>query len=210
MLDLSSHVILVALGSTKITETVKAIKHCQKLALFYDTIYLTDFNINEPKIRHIKTRNIPSIKDYQKFVVNESAEIILSSVSDTFNGHFLCINWDGFIVNPDSWTDEFLNYDYIGAPWPWFNHMVGNGGFCLKSTRFLKAQQQICKQYISQYNEDIELCIVLRKYFKYLQCRYAPADIGYKFSTEVGDIGYSKSFGFHDFKYHPEYRSYVK
>lgn len=209
MLDLSSNVILVALGSTKITETVKAIKHCQKLALFYDTIYLTDSNIDESEIRHIKTRNIPSIKDYQKFIVNESAEIILSSVSDTFNGHFLCINWDGFIVNPDSWTDEFLNYDYIGAPWPWFDHMVGNGGFCLKSTRFLKAQQQICQNYTINHNEDVELCIVLRKYFESKNCKYAPTDIGYKFSTEIGDIDRNKSFGFHDFKYHPYFKTII-
>lgn len=206
MLDLSSNVILVALGSTKITETIKAIKHCQKLVSFYDTIYLTDSTIDDVKIRYIKTRNIPSIQDYQKFVVNESPEIILSSISDSFNGHFLCINWDGFIVNPDAWTNEFLNYDYIGAPWPWFNHMVGNGGFCLKSVLFLKSQQEICKNYTINHNEDVELCIVLRKYFELKRCKYAPTNISYKFSTEVGDMDCNKSFGFHDFKYHPNYK----
>lgn len=209
MLDLSSNVILVALGSTKITETVKAIKHCQKLALFYDTIYLTDYNINEPKIRHIKTRNIPSIKDYQKFVVNESAEIILSSVSDTFNGHFLCINWDGFIVNPDSWTDEFLNYDYIGAPWPWLKYMVGNGGFCLKSIKFLKCQENICKNYKISHNEDIELSFLLRKKFQECGCVYADTNTGLKFSTEYGIYNENNSFGFHDFQYHPQFRQLI-
>lgn len=211
MLDLSDKIILVAFGSTKIKETIKAIKHCQKLARFYDTIYLTDHIINEEHIRHIPVRHIPSIKDYQKFIVNESPDLILASVPQDFEGHFLCINWDGFIVNPESWTNEFLDYDYIGAPWPWFNHdhAVGNGGFCLKSIKFLKNQQNICKNYLAKHNEDVELCIVLRKQFEYNNCKYAPSIIGYKFSTEVGDIKKNQSFGFHDFKYHPEFKHII-
>ena len=210
VLDLSSNVILVAFGSTKVKETTKAIKHCQKLVKFYDTIYLTDSIINEKSIRHIPVRNIPSIKDYQKFIVNESAEIILSSVPQDFSGHFLCINWDGFIVNADAWSEEFLGYDYIGAPWPWFGNIVGNGGFCLKSKKFLEVQQTICLEHNIIHNEDVELCIVLRKQFEYNNCKYATTDIGYKFSTEVGDIEKNRSFGFHDFKYHPYFIKAVK
>ena len=30
---------------------------------------------------------------------------------------------DGHIVNPHLWTNEFLKYDYIGAPWPKFKKM---------------------------------------------------------------------------------------
>jgi hypothetical protein len=209
MLDLSN-IVLVAFGSTKVPETIKAINHCQKLANFHSTIYLTDHKIdNYNNIIHVPIRNIPSIKDYQKFIVKESPNIILSSIPDSFNGHFLCINWDGFIVNPESWTNEFLKYDYIGAPWPWFNHMVGNGGFCLKSIKFLKTQQNICKNYLVKHNEDVELCITLRKQFEYNNCKYASSTIGYNFSTEVGDIEKNKSFGFHDFKYHPNYKQYI-
>ena len=209
MLDLSNNIVLVAFGSTKIQETIKAIQHCQRLVKFYDTIYLTDSIINEENIRHIPTRNIPSIKDYQKFIVNESAKIILSSIPDSFSGHFLCINWDGFIVNVDAWSDEFLEYDYIGAPWPWFGNIVGNGGFCLKSKKFLEVQQQICHNYIINHNEDVELCIVLRNKFQEFGCKYATKELGYKFSTEVGDIIKNKSFGFHDFKYHTYFKNII-
>ncbi len=38
----------------------------------------------------------------------------------------LVIQYDGFILNPDAWRDEFLDYDYIGAPW----------NFCSKMMRF--------------------------------------------------------------------------
>ena len=210
MLNLSTNVTLVALGSTRITETIKAIKHCQSIARFYNTIYLTDSNIDDPKIKHIKIRNIPSIEDYQKFIVNESAEIILSSVSDSFNGHFLCINWDGFIINPESWTDEFLNYDYIGAPWPWFNHMVGNGGFCLKSKKFLEIQRIVGVSYKVINNEDVELSIRLRSIFEKYGCKYADSKIGYQFATEHGGYNNYHSFGFHDFKYNKQFIELIK
>lgn len=208
MLDLSN-IILVAFGSTKTQETIKAIEYCQKLASFYDTIYFTDKHIDHTNIKHIITRNIPSIKDYQKFIVNESPELILTSIPNDFNGHFLCINWDGFIVNPDAWKNEFLEYDYIGAPWPWFNNAVGNGGFCLKSKKFLETQQRICQNFSVINNEDVELCLRLKEQFEYYGCKYATSHIGYRFSTEVGDIEKNQSFGFHDFKYNPQYIKHI-
>jgi hypothetical protein len=33
-------------------------------------------------------------------------------------------------------VDEFLNYDYVGAPWPHRRNEVGNGGFSLRSKAF--------------------------------------------------------------------------
>lgn len=209
MLDLSDKLILVAFGSTRVPETIRAIKHCQKLVKFYDTIYLTDTLIDNEHIRHIPVRNIPSIKDYQKFIVNESSNIILSSTPSDFNGHFLCINWDGFIVDTNAWVSDFLIYDYIGAPWPFWNHRVGNGGFCLKSKKFLSTQQKLCKNYSVKQNEDVELCITLKKYFEQENCRYADAKIGYQFSTEIGEYNKNNSFGFHDFKYNPQFLKFI-
>src|SRR6516165_4965582 len=31
----------------------------------------------------------------------------------------LFIEWDAGIHNPKRWSSIFLEYDYIGAPWPW-------------------------------------------------------------------------------------------
>ncbi len=30
----------------------------------------------------------------------------------------LIVHADGFVVHPEMWREEFLDYDYIGAPWP--------------------------------------------------------------------------------------------
>ena len=32
--------------------------------------------------------------------------------------HYLSIQADGWVLDASRWTDEFLEYDYIGAPWP--------------------------------------------------------------------------------------------
>ena len=42
--------------------------------------------------------------------------------------HVLKIEWDGWIIDASQWTDEFLHYDYIGAPWQYLDDWnVGNG-----------------------------------------------------------------------------------
>lgn len=48
----------------------------------------------------------------------------------------LNIQWDSWVWDASRWTDAFLEYDYIGAPW-WYKDgkNVGNGGFSLVSTR---------------------------------------------------------------------------
>ena len=55
--------------------------------------------------------------------------------------HALVVQWDGYVVNPDAWTDAFLDVDYCGAPWPWGDddRRVGNGGFSLRSRRLIDA-----------------------------------------------------------------------
>jgi hypothetical protein len=209
MLDLSSSVILVGLGSTRISETVQAIKFCQSQVKFHSTLYLTDSNIVDDTIETVAIDKIPTYSDYQYFVVKKLPSILLDAVSPDFEGHFLFINWDGFIVNPNAWSSHFLNYDYIGAPWPWMNHIVGNGGFCLKSKKFIKSQLEIVNK-IPKYpvlnNEDLELCIMLKPYFEESGCVYASPDIGYKFSTEYGEYLNNMSFGFHDFKCQPQFK----
>jgi hypothetical protein len=61
-------------------------------------------------------------------------------VLEDFN---LIIHADGYAVNQAAWTDEFWNYDYIGAVWKkwtwWCENLVGNGGFCLRSQKLLGA-----------------------------------------------------------------------
>lgn len=197
-LDLTN-ISLVAVGSTKIIETLSAIKICLNYASFKEVIFFSDKS--NPYQYPIYQMN--SIKDYDRFIVYDLPK-------QNFKSEFiLTIHWDGFIVNPKAWDNNFYNYDYIGAPWPWLENMVGNGGFCLKSQRFLREQEKIMSN-ISNLEDpdDLLLSYRLRSQFIEHGCKYGD-EIGYQFSTEHGHYPNYNSFGFHDFNPNPQFRPLI-
>lgn len=133
--------------------------------------------------------------------IEACAEIMLKLVwpfVDT--AHAMYVQWDGMAYNSHMWTDEFLKYDYIGAPWPWQpdRYAVGNGGFSLRSKRLLNAcmDPKIQRTNETPVAEDELIGKGYRSYleFKY-GIEYAPIGLAKQFSYELGD--YRDSFGFH-------------
>jgi hypothetical protein len=191
-----NNITLFSLSSYKLEETQKAIDICLKKANFSKVIFLQNNPFGN------------DIIGYSKFMLEKLPNIINTD-------YVLVVQWDGFIINPDAWTNDFLNYDYIGAPWPQYNHICGNGGFSLRSKKFLDAQKSIChninyKKFrgddsFKNIPEDLILAHYFREKFEKVGCSFAPSELGYRFSIEVGD--YDKNnlpFGFHGV-YHPEF-----
>jgi len=117
--------------------------------------------------------------------------------------HCLITQHDGWIVNPDKWDDAFLNYDYIGAPWP--SGKVGNGGFSLRTKSFLEYFDKHNKPYVP--NDDnlyLEDSIITTIYYNDLindGIRFAPEHLANNFSREVYyKNSVQKPFGFHSFR----------
>jgi hypothetical protein len=206
MIDLT-RTTLCAISSVKIPQTIKALAICQQDCKFNNILFFSDQDVPH----NIKISKINSISDYNYFVLHKLPELILPIMAD----FVLTVHWDGFIINPTSWTDNFYNYDYIGAPWPWFRHICGNGGFCLKSKKFVQTQKDIISHKVySRKNEDIVLCKMFRNEFDKHGCKYANPKTAYAFSTEYpsGDpkFTFEKPFGFHDFKYHPHLQKFIE
>ena len=111
--------------------------------------------------------------------------------------HALVVQWDGYVVNPEAWTDAFLDVDYCGAPWPWgeADRRVGNGGFSLRSRRLLDALAS--PEVVLAGNEDETIGVHRRGWLEATHgIRFAPVDLASRFSFEVAyPIG--KPFGFH-------------
>ena len=59
-----------------------------------------------------------SYADYNKRCVSE-----LNNYFDT--DFCLIVQFDGKIINPSAWTNDFFNYDYIGAPLKNFKMLIG-------------------------------------------------------------------------------------
>ena len=172
---------------------------------FPDTI---DVPVTWIKIDTIKVYN----EDYSHITLKLCPEICVEE-------HNLIIHPDGFAVNREAWTDEFLEYDYIGACWG--DGTVGNGGFCLRSRKLYDAFISIgVKNSTNDYQdymndsfyyvitetgekfipEDNIICKVHReKLEKEYDIKFAPLHIANQFSIErnYSSVWLGKSLGFH-------------
>lgn len=153
------------------------------------------------KIHEIKTRG-----EYSGFVMKNLPEFIEDE-------YVMILHPDGFPINLSYWDDDFLKYDYIGAPWGlevgYTSHRYnagfegGNGGFNIRSSKFMNLCKliDIEQEIKNNFHEDGYICGHLRPWLKENGCRFAPYELGKKFSLETdldnhhNDI--KKVFGFH-------------
>lgn len=177
--------------------------------------------INVPVIWH----QIPKI-DIKNFI-HFTGEIHLKIMPEIVDTDFNVINhYDGFAVNKNAWTDDFLTYDYIGAIWPFYpvDANVGNGGFSLRSKKLYDALLDLKVSHLSSdysmselglekgthtvrgHNgewlipEDVIICKIHRNILqsKY-DIKFAPPDIANRWSIEgnMNSEWLGKSLGFH-------------
>jgi hypothetical protein len=115
----------------------------------------------------------------------------------------LFIQHDGFPVRPELWRDEFLEYDYIGAPWIGQSEerSVGNGGFSLRSKRLLGLTPQLPQDTNKSHEywlEDGIIGMIFRPWLERNGCRFPHSSLAHQFSHEHPFGPYLDSFGFHD------------
>jgi hypothetical protein len=132
---------------------------------------------------------IGSKAEYSRFMV-ESLPRLVKGVG----GHVLVVQRDGVVANPDAWEPGFLDYDYVGAPWP--DGVVGNGGFSLRSARLLAALPELGP---CQGPEDEHICRVHRAELESMGMRFAPREVAARFSWErnCANPCYRGAYGIH-------------
>jgi len=170
-----------------------AIDKCLSTAFFAKVVLLTNIDlvkIKKSNIEYVQSPNIRSTEDY--------SDLLLTGIDQYIEGsHVLVIQWDSFITNPNLWSNEFLNYDYIGAVWPHHPQTpVGNGGFSLRSVKLLKEIKR--PEFIKTHPEDYCICAD-NKDFLEKECgiQFAPTDIAEQFAVERSE--WHAAFGFHGF-----------
>lgn len=115
------------------------------------------------------------------------------------------IETDGYPVNVEHWSNDFLKYDYIGAVWPTdytMNNRVGNGGCSIQSKRFRQYLYDHKDKYVPGMSSDIWFCQYMYTDLKAAGITFAPLETAQRFSFELPteenpDWTWQQSFGFH-------------
>ncbi len=184
-------------------EAIKTLDFCNRFFNFNNSFLFSNLNPYKNENTFIEIEKIKNISEYNNFMLK---------IGDFIQSDFLLVvQDDGHFVNPNNWTDDFLYYDYIGAPWPnsfkwnkrWKgsnrdliisnlkDNRVGNGGFSLRSKKFLEYSSEFNS--CEEYAEDIFLCVL--NYQKALKkdIKFAPFELALKFSYEVPLTGLRKN-----------------
>ncbi|WP_242826796.1 DUF5672 family protein [Butyrivibrio sp. NC3005] len=188
-------VTLVAVTSVKIKATIKAMKYSMERVDFKDAVLVTHRKpLGLPSnIRFGKIEKLDNIDKFNYDMVYELYKYVNTS-------HIMLVHYDGFVVNPESWRDEFLDYDYIGAPWPippsddkiTFRDpdgkliRVGNS-VGIRSKKLLEAPSKLnipWQSFYGWYNEDGFLCCHHHKELEEYGLKFAPIEVARYLSQE--------------------------
>ena len=201
-----NNVTIAAVAGTKAIETLKAIKYSMRELEFDRAILITPEDIEDDQVEIIKCEPL-NYEQYNHFIVYRLHEYINTT-------HCLLVQNDGYVVNPDMWQEQWMQYDYIGALWPMpqddFSfrdqdgniQRMGNGGFTLRSKKLLCAANDLdleWKQYYGFYHEDGFFCCHNRSKYESVGCKFAPIEVAAEFSHEsqVEENQGHIPFGFH-------------
>jgi hypothetical protein len=170
----------------------RALRLSLQACTFGDALLLTDAAWEDPAFRTVRIDRLASLDDYSRFVFKELAAHIHTP-------HVLLVQWDGHVVEPAAWREDFLAYDYIGARWTQFrDHLtVGNGGFSLRSRRLLQATAGEGFAWVPGAAEDVLVCRTYRpRLSAEMGMRFAPEAVARAFSYETEEL-LAPTFGFH-------------
>jgi hypothetical protein len=188
------NVTLVAVATKEVEATSMAIKYSCRDIVFGRVLLIANYNPkpNSKEYDFIKIQAFKNISEWGKFVVFELFKFI--------NTNFIIlIHADGFIVNSNKWTNNFLNYDYIGSPWPLSKHPIAfrdvNGNICrvgnsvsLRSKKILELPTKLnlkWENFILNFpNEDGYLCAQHKVLLESKGIKFAPIGVAIHFGRE--------------------------
>lgn len=175
-------VTLIALTSKDFEGHQKAIhKSCEQIEFGGVKI------IWDEKIKSIDEWNKAIIYDLHKYIDTEFA---------------LLIHADGYVINSEGWKKEFLDYDFIGAPWPLpiddysYRDEVGDlvrvgNSVSIRSKKLMELASCIpehdfwmINDKYGNTNEDGFICCHQRNFLERMGCKFAPLEVAKYFSKE--------------------------
>lgn len=163
-------------------------------------------DINFGAVKLIWDDKITSIYDWNYKIIYELHNYVQTDFA-------LLIHADGYVINPQAWNADWLNYDFIGAPWPLprddYSYRTPDGDLIrvgnsvsLRSRRILELPSKLqleWKSYYGNTNEDGFLCVHNRRQLESHGVVFAPLEVAAHFSREhdIPENEGIETFAFH-------------
>jgi hypothetical protein len=204
------NITLVAVSSVELSGTDLALQISSHDIEFAAIKFLSseEWVPSNPKIQMIKIPKLDLV-GYSKFILGDLYRYVETE-------YCLVVQSDGFVLNASKWNPVFLEFDYIGAPWPMdlklqpgnieldlARNSVGNGGFSLRSRRLLETTSKIVFDDLDfpTKSEDLILCHFLYQEMVNSGVKFPNPELAAQFSIESPTAAYEQNpstcFGFH-------------
>lgn len=140
-------------------------------------------------VKLVWDEKIKNIDDWNRKVIQDLPKYVDTS-------HAILIHADGYIINPELWKSEWLQYDYIGAPWPLptddysYRDEIGRvirvgNSVSLRSKRLMERVARFeWKSYYGNTNEDGFIAVHHRNELEKEGFKFAPLEVAVHFSKE--------------------------
>lgn len=168
-----------------------AIQACVTRFDFQQVHVFTDAPQYWPQYHTVPVARMQGIEDYNRIILEQLPAVVQADFC-------LVAQFDGFILNAEAFSEDFYQFDYIGAVWPDYpQHRVGNGGFSWRSRKLLRAVAQLAPLREAGQAEDLFICRTLRAELEARHgCVFADEATAQRFSYEIVPHD-QPSFGFH-------------
>lgn len=160
--------------------------------------------INFGGVKIIWDEKCNSIEEWNRKMIFELPRYV-------FTSHAMIIHQDGYVINPHLWNPEWLELDYIGAPWPLpqdsYSYLdeegelqrVGNS-VSLRSKKLMDlVATRPMEFHYGNNNEDGQICCWNRKWLMSQGCKFATLEQAVHFSKEheIPENKGIETFAFH-------------
>lgn len=185
------NVTLVCVSTIDIEKAIHALRESCKGIQWHSVKLLTSIGMYDEE------KQIDIVNIGKKFkTIDEWNYFIFYDLHKHIGSDFIClIHPDGWVVNPDKWSNTFLDWDFCGAPWPAGLHFdtsgnevrVGNS-VSIRSKRLLELPSKlglVWEPHDGNTNEDTAICVHYRQHFIDAGMTFAPIELAVRFSQEI-------------------------
>lgn len=168
-----------------------ALDDCTAVADYGEVIIFSDRSISAAANHMCVKCEVRNTKDVSDIYYKTLPHVVRTEF-------MMIVHWDSWILRPECWRDEFLNYDYIGAPWLYPFYNVGNSGFSIRSTEMARYIARNEKLLEHAFPDDAVICRRHRPHLDEHGFRFAPSEVAAHFAFERSLLyPVDQIFGFH-------------